>query len=87
MSFPVLASPPFFFATPDRPLLTRKHWDRMLKEYLAASGPAEFTPARRRAFLLHCLETDKSAVATSGEYNTTLEELWHHFSTSCYIFV
>ncbi|KAL1426244.1 hypothetical protein MTO96_018369 [Rhipicephalus appendiculatus] len=55
MSFPGLAPPPFFLATPGRPPLPWEQWEQMFNVYLVASGAAEFTPERRKAILLHCL--------------------------------
>ncbi|KAL1482184.1 hypothetical protein MTO96_033974 [Rhipicephalus appendiculatus] len=54
MSFPGLVPPPFFLATPGRPPLPWEQWEQMFNVYLVASGAAEFTPARRKAILLHC---------------------------------
>ncbi|KAL1474865.1 hypothetical protein MTO96_037704 [Rhipicephalus appendiculatus] len=55
MSFPGLAPPPFFLATPGWPPLPWEQWDQMFNVYLVASGVAEFTPERRKAILSHCL--------------------------------
>lgn len=55
MSVPGLAPPPFFLATPGQPPLPWDQWEQMFNVYLVASGAAEFTPARRKAILLHCL--------------------------------
>ncbi|KAH7971956.1 hypothetical protein HPB52_004387 [Rhipicephalus sanguineus] len=118
MSVPGLAPPPFFLATPGRPPLPWEQWEQLSNVYLVASGAAEFTPARRKAILLHCLgpegqriyqtlpagstaatqpvpsaaalvvkDGDKSAAATSDEYETALVALRHHFSTSCNVVV
>ncbi|KAL1436322.1 hypothetical protein MTO96_049830 [Rhipicephalus appendiculatus] len=118
MSFPGLAPPPFFLATPGQPPLPWEQWEQMFNVYLVASGAAEFTPARRKAIFLHCLgpegqriyqtlppgstaaapavpsaaalavkDEDKSAAATSDEYDTALVALRHHFSTSCNVVV
>ncbi|XP_049274300.1 uncharacterized protein LOC119403484 [Rhipicephalus sanguineus] len=118
MSVPGLAPPPFFLATPGRPPLPWEQWEQMFNVYLVVSGAAEFTPARRKAILLHCLgpegqriyqtlpagstaaappvpsaaalavkDGDKSAAATSDEYDTALVALRHHFSTTCNVVV
>uniref|UniRef100_L7LY19 Putative tick transposon n=1 Tax=Rhipicephalus pulchellus TaxID=72859 RepID=L7LY19_RHIPC len=115
MSFPGLAPPPFFLATPGRPPLP---WGQMFNVYLVASGAAKFAPGRCKATLSHCLKAegqriyqtlpagssaaapaapgataladkdgDKSAAATSDEYDTALVALRHHFSTSCNVVV
>ncbi|KAH7984845.1 hypothetical protein HPB52_024495 [Rhipicephalus sanguineus] len=55
MSVPGFAPPPFFLATPGRPPLPWEQWEQLFNVYLVASGAAEFTPARRKAILLHCL--------------------------------
>ncbi|KAH6936449.1 hypothetical protein HPB50_017558 [Hyalomma asiaticum] len=55
MSFPGLAPPPFFLATPGRPPLPWEQWEQMFDVYLVASGAAKFAPGRRKAILLHCL--------------------------------
>ncbi|KAL1486270.1 hypothetical protein MTO96_009336 [Rhipicephalus appendiculatus] len=55
MSFPGLAPPPFFLATPGRPPLTWEQWEQKFSVYLVASGAAEITPERRKTILLHCL--------------------------------
>ncbi|KAL1487273.1 hypothetical protein MTO96_031021 [Rhipicephalus appendiculatus] len=55
MSFPGLAPPPFFLATPDRPPLHWEQWEQMFNVYLVVSGATEFAPERRKAILLHCL--------------------------------
>ncbi|KAL1417712.1 hypothetical protein MTO96_026615 [Rhipicephalus appendiculatus] len=51
MSFPGLAPPPFFLATPGRPPLPWEQWEQMFNVYLVASGAAEFTPERCKAIL------------------------------------
>uniref|UniRef100_L7M305 Putative tick transposon n=1 Tax=Rhipicephalus pulchellus TaxID=72859 RepID=L7M305_RHIPC len=118
MSFPGLAPPSVFLATPSRPPLPWEQWEKMFNVYLVTSGAAEFAPGRRKAILLHCLgaegqriyqtlpagssaaapaapgaaaladeDGDKSAAATSDEYDTALVALRHHFSTSCNVVV
>ncbi|KAL1419918.1 hypothetical protein MTO96_004622 [Rhipicephalus appendiculatus] len=66
MSFPGLAPPPFFLATPGRPPLPWEQWEQMFNVYLVASGTAEFTPERRKAILCSASWRPQSAGSGAG---------------------
>ena len=78
-AFPASGPPPFL-PTPGDPVIPWVAWIPLFQNYLLAIGGEDFSQARQRALLLHCLGTEGQRIYTSlpptvkGEQETLLDQ-------------
>ena len=67
------SGPPPFLPTPGDPAIPWVQWQPLFQNFLLAVGGEDFSEARQRALLLHCLGTEGQRVYNSLPETVKLE--------------